>query len=64
MANKYYSVEIPVDLNGDIHRRLQALAERSGSSFEAELVWAVIHGINHHIRDNLASAERMYGMDK
>ena len=58
-----FSVEIPVEEDGDIHQRLKALAERSGNSVDQELTWAVVLGINHHIRRNLRTTEAQYQQD-
>lgn len=46
-------VQISVDKNGDIYQRLARLAELEDSDIERELSFAVIYGINHHIRQNL-----------
>lgn len=46
-------VNVPIEENGEIHKRLLRLAEQDDSTLEAELAFAVNYGINHHIRQNL-----------
>lgn len=62
MKNKYImvKVEIPIEEDGDLHRRILELSRRNDLSFESAVAMVMQLGVDKHMRDNLAMYERYY----
>ncbi len=55
MENKYrkQSVEIVMNREEDLYKRICKVSEQTGESFESILGFVVIAGLNHHMDTNL-----------
>lgn len=60
-ANTYkQSIEIRVDRDSDVFRRMEALVEKTGKPVEEIFSWAVLLGIEKHLEDRLRILERIH----
>ena len=50
-------VNIPLKVGGDLYQRLAKIAETDDSTIATELSFAVLYGLNQHIRRNLELLE-------
>ena len=54
------SIEIRVDRDSDVFRRIESLAEKIDKPIEEIFSWAVLLGIEKHLEDRLEILERIH----
>jgi hypothetical protein len=59
---RYYkqSVEILLERDGEVFRRIEALAEKSGKTVEELFEWAVGIGMEEHLKEAVRVLERVH----